>query len=43
MRHIFKMVDGKLHKTAEDEVTFEDGCVLVVADDRRVTDVADAA
>jgi hypothetical protein len=43
MRLIFEMVDGKSHKTAEDEVTFEGGCVVVVAEDERESKVVKAA
>jgi hypothetical protein len=42
-RLLFDMVDGKLHQTAEDEMTFEPDCVLVVADDGRDDETAEAA
>ena len=34
----FDLVDGKLHRTAEDEMTFAPECVLVVADGWRYTE-----
>ncbi len=34
-RLVFEMVDGKLHQTAEYEMSLEAECVLVVADDGR--------
>jgi hypothetical protein len=37
------LVDGKLYRTAEDEMTFEPECVLVVADDWRDSATALAA
>jgi hypothetical protein len=40
---ILDMVDGKLHRTAEDEMTFEPDCVIVVADERRHAEPAEAA
>jgi hypothetical protein len=40
---VLDLVDGKLHRTAEDEVTFEAGCVLVMSDDRRDVQTASAA
>ncbi len=42
-RLLIDMVDGKLHLSAEDEMTFEVGCVLVVADDGRDAETAKAA
>jgi hypothetical protein len=29
---VLDLVDGKLRRTAEDETTFESGCILVVAE-----------
>jgi hypothetical protein len=40
---VLDMVDGKLHRTAEEEMTFESDCVLVAADDRRDAGTAKAA
>jgi hypothetical protein len=40
---VFDMVDGKLRPTAEDEMTFEDDCVFVVADDGPEAGTAKAA
>jgi hypothetical protein len=40
---VLDLVDGKLHRTAEDEMTFEPECVLVVADDWRDSATALAA
>jgi hypothetical protein len=40
---VIDLVDGKLHQTAEDEMTFEPDCVLIVADDGRDAEPAIAA
>jgi hypothetical protein len=40
---VLDRVDGKLHRTAEDEMSFEPGCVLIVADDCRDSATALAA
>jgi hypothetical protein len=40
---VLDLVDGKLHRTAEDEMTFAPDCVLVVADNRREVEAAKAA
>jgi len=40
---LLDLVDGKLHLTAEDEMTFEAGCVLVVAEDEREHGMTKAA
>jgi hypothetical protein len=40
---VLDLVDGKLHRTAEDEMTFESDCFLVVNDDRRASSPAIAA
>jgi len=42
-RLLIDRVDGKLHLSAKDELTFEVGCVLVVADDGRDAETAKAA
>jgi len=43
LKLLLDMVEGKLHQTAEDELTFEAGCVLVEAEDRRAAETAKAA
>jgi hypothetical protein len=43
LKLVLDMADGKLHPTAEDEMTFEAGCVLVMADDGRDSEVGKAA
>ena len=43
LKLLLDMVEGKLHQTAEDELTFEAGCVLVMADDGRDAETARAA
>jgi hypothetical protein len=40
---VLDLVDGKLHRTAENEMTFEPDCVFVIADDRREMEAAKAA
>jgi hypothetical protein len=40
---VLDLVDGKLYRTAEDEMTFEPECVLVRADDWRDSATALAA
>jgi hypothetical protein len=40
---VLDLVDGTLHRTAEDEMTFAPDCVLVVADDSRDATMAKAA
>ena len=40
---VLDMVDGKIHPTAEDEMTFEPDCVLVVADDGQYAQRANRA
>jgi hypothetical protein len=40
---VIDMVDGKLHRTAVDEMTFETSCVLFGADDGRDAEPAKAA
>jgi hypothetical protein len=40
---VLDLVDGKLYRTAEDEMTFEPECVLVVSDESRDIEVAEAA
>jgi hypothetical protein len=40
---VIDLVDGKLHQTAEEEMTFEPDCMLVVADDGRDAEPAIAA
>jgi hypothetical protein len=40
---VLDLVDGKLHRTAEDEMTFAPDCVLIVADDCRDSATALAA
>ena len=43
MRLLLDMVDGKIRPTAEEEMTGEADCVLVVADDSRRAEPATAA
>jgi hypothetical protein len=40
---VIDLADGKLRQTAEEEMTFEPDCALVVADDGRVAEPAIAA
>jgi hypothetical protein len=40
---VIDLVDGKLHQAAEEEMTFEADCVLVVGDDGREAGAAIAA
>jgi hypothetical protein len=40
---VLDMVDGKLHRTADDEMTFEAGSVPVAADEGWATETAKAA
>jgi hypothetical protein len=40
---VIDMADGKLRQTAEEEMTFEPDCVLVVADERQEGEPAKAA
>jgi hypothetical protein len=40
---VLDFVDGKLYQTAEDEMTFEPDCVLILADDLRDSVTALAA
>ena len=40
---VLDLVDGKLRPTAEDEMTFEPDCVLVVTDDEQDAEPAIAA
>ncbi len=40
---VIDMVDGKLHQTAEEEMTGEADCMVVVADDGREAEPALAA
>ena len=40
---LIDLVDGKVHQTAEDERSFETGCVLVVADDEQGAETSKAA
>ena len=42
-RFLIERVDGKLHLTAEEEMTFETGCVLVVPEGEREGGKAKAA
>ena len=40
---VLDLVDGKLHRTAEDEMTCESDCMLVLAVDRRCLEISEAA
>jgi hypothetical protein len=40
---VIDLVDGKLRQTAEDEMTFETDCVLVLADIVQDSEMANAA
>ena len=40
---VLDLVDGKLHRTANEETTFESDCLLVVNEDRRGSSPAIAA
>jgi hypothetical protein len=40
---VLDLVDGKLYRTAEDEMTFEPDCMLIVADNWRDSATALAA
>ena len=42
-RLVFDLVDGPIRPTAEEEMTFEADCVIVVADDGRDAEPAIAA
>ena len=42
-KFVIDLVDGKLHQTAEEEMTFEPDCVFAVADDGRDAEPAIAA